>query len=73
MLRSIIAEQDLMMPELAKGMDAAFLDSQGSNWKDFRDAVKAAAIIASIGPIVLIYPFVQRYFVKGVLVGSLRG
>ena len=37
------------------------------------EAVKAAITILTIGPIILLYPFLQRYFVKGILVGSLKG
>ncbi len=37
------------------------------------EAVKAATIIVSIGPIILLYPFVQKHFIKGILVGSLKG
>lgn len=36
-------------------------------------SVESATILISIGPIVLIYPFFQKYFVKGVMVGSLKG
>jgi putative aldouronate transport system permease protein len=32
-----------------------------------------AAIVLVALPIVAIYPFVQRYFVKGILVGSVKG
>lgn len=35
--------------------------------------VRAATVIISIGPIVLIYPFVQKYFIKGIMIGSLKG
>lgn len=37
------------------------------------EVVKAATIIVSTLPIMLGYPFVQKYFVKGILVGSLKG
>lgn len=37
------------------------------------ETVKAAALLVSIAPIVLVYPFLQKYFVKGILVGSLKG
>ena len=36
-------------------------------------SVQAATVIFTIGPIVLTYPFFQKYFVKGVIVGSLKG
>ena len=32
-----------------------------------------AAILVSVGPIILIYPFLQKYFIKGVLIGSIKG
>lgn len=35
--------------------------------------LKYASIMISTLPILLVYPFVQKYFVKGALVGSLKG
>ncbi|RAU99520.1 carbohydrate ABC transporter permease [Paenibacillus sp. YN15] len=37
------------------------------------EAVKAAAIIIAIAPILVVYPFLQKHFVKGVLIGSVKG
>lgn len=37
------------------------------------DTIKAATVMVSVIPIILFYPFLQKYFVKGVLVGSLKG
>lgn len=37
------------------------------------DTVTFATIIASIIPVIVVYPFVQKYFVKGVMVGSIKG
>ena len=34
--------------------------------------VKAATIMVSVIPILLAYPFLQKYFVKGVLIGSIK-
>ncbi|WJH32348.1 carbohydrate ABC transporter permease [Paenibacillus sp. CC-CFT747] len=37
------------------------------------EAVQAASIITATLPILFVYPFLQKYFVKGVLVGSVKG
>ena len=37
------------------------------------EAVKAATIIITIGPIIVVYPFIQKYFVRGVMLGSVKG
>ena len=36
-------------------------------------SVRAAITILTIGPIILAYPFLQKHFVKGVFIGSLKG
>ncbi|HEY2492899.1 MAG TPA: carbohydrate ABC transporter permease [Paenibacillus sp.] len=37
------------------------------------ESIKAAAIVISVFPILCVYPFLQKYFVKGVLLGSVKG
>jgi putative aldouronate transport system permease protein len=37
------------------------------------ETIKAALLYVSIGPIVLVYPFIQRYFVKGIMTGAVKG
>lgn len=37
------------------------------------ETVKSATIIVSILPILAFYPFVQRYFIKGVMLGAVKG
>ena len=37
------------------------------------DSIKYGTIIVSIVPIIAVYPFLQKYFVKGVMIGSVKG
>ncbi len=39
----------------------------------FRELVKYGLIVVSSLPVLCIYPFVQKYFVKGVMIGSVKG
>jgi putative aldouronate transport system permease protein len=38
-----------------------------------QETIKMAAIVLSILPIVVLYPFLQKYFVKGVMIGAVKG
>lgn len=38
-----------------------------------QDLIKYALIVVASAPILMLYPFVQKYFVKGVMIGSLKG
>jgi putative aldouronate transport system permease protein len=37
------------------------------------ESLKAAAVMFGTIPIMLIYPWLQRYFVKGITVGAVKG
>ncbi len=36
-------------------------------------SVRMATVVAAIGPIIFLYPFIQKYFVKGLTVGGVKG
>ncbi|MEG1427417.1 MAG: ABC transporter permease subunit, partial [Oscillospiraceae bacterium] len=36
-------------------------------------SITMATMIVTIIPIVIVYPFLQRYFIKGVMIGSVKG
>ncbi|GAA3402409.1 carbohydrate ABC transporter permease [Paenibacillus hodogayensis] len=67
-LRQIIIRSELLMQSVQAGevsaSEMAAIDVT---------SVKFATLFISIGPMMLIYPFIQKYFVKGVMIGSLKG
>jgi putative aldouronate transport system permease protein len=64
-LRSIVVEGDTsnQATEIS-GISGSLVISQN---------IKYAVVIIAILPILLLYPFLQKYFVKGAMVGSLKG
>lgn len=49
--------------------DQAFLESK----QGLSDLLKYSLIVVSTLPIMCVYPFIQKYFVKGVMLGSVKG
>lgn len=47
--------------------------SAATEAKQFADLIKYAVIVISSAPIMCLYPFVQKYFNQGIMVGSLKG
>ncbi len=41
--------------------------------QDLRDLLKYSLIVVASVPVLIIYPFVQKHFVRGVMIGSLKG
>ena len=37
------------------------------------EILKYSTIVASTLPVMLMYPFVQKYFIKGIMLGGLKG
>ncbi|MDF2648022.1 MAG: sugar transporter permease, partial [Paenibacillus sp.] len=46
---------------------------QEANREGLRALLKYSLIVVSSLPLMMIYPFVQKHFVKGVMIGSLKG
>lgn len=67
-IRQIIM-QNQMAAELAAMGDTSMLTEQTTN----SVSLKYATLFLSILPMLAVYPFIQKYFVKGVMVGSVKG
>jgi len=57
---------------LNSGSDAVSL-SEGAAVVSTPEVIQSAAVMFATIPIILIYPFVQKYFVKGVMIGAVKG
>ena len=45
----------------------------GQGLKTALESVIGATIVFTLLPIICVYPFLQQYFVKGVMIGSIKG
>ena len=48
-------------------------DADGQDVMIYRPLIKYATIMVSVIPMMMLYPFVQRYFVSGVMIGAVKG
>ena len=64
-LRSIIL--------LTSKINEAVMDYYDMNGAPPDKAVKMACTVIATVPILVVYPFVQKYFTKGVMVGAVKG
>ena len=67
----------LVLREILLKNDTSAMTQVGSigqsQQEQYRMLVKYCTIIVATVPILIVYPFLQRYFVKGVMVGSIKG
>jgi putative aldouronate transport system permease protein len=48
-------------------------DSSGVSAEVIAENVKGATIVIAVLPIIVVYPFMQKYFIKGVTIGAIKG
>lgn len=68
-LRNLLMTSKLMNEGILSGMSATEIEARAQ----LEQTLKYAVIIASAIPVLCIYPFIQRFFVKGVMIGSVKG
>jgi putative aldouronate transport system permease protein len=68
-LRDIIVSAEAFLREMQ-------MDSMGDNVAQMAllaESMKYAVIIVSTFPVMCLYPFIQKYFIRGVMIGSIKG
>lgn len=66
----------LILREILINNDTANMSMGGGGADDMMgisETIKYAVIVASTIPILCVYPFLQKYFVKGVMIGAVKG
>ncbi len=67
-LRELVASSN-MTPEMLEG----FAPSEYSMMLQITGIMKYGVIIIASIPVLVLYPFVQKYFIKGIMVGAIKG
>nr|WP_275983901.1 carbohydrate ABC transporter permease [Paenibacillus hamazuiensis] len=65
-LRDILVQNEVDASMITDVADAAAREG-------LRELLKYSLIVVSTVPVLIIYPFIQRHFVKGMMIGSLKG
>ncbi|RAV14405.1 carbohydrate ABC transporter permease [Paenibacillus contaminans] len=68
-LREILVQNQMGDAMLMTGDDMEAMAKQAR----IADIIKYAVMIVSSLPIIIVYPFMQRFFMKGVMIGSVKG
>jgi len=63
-LYKLLTEQSMMMKVTSSSFTNAVLPTE---------TVKLANAVIATGPIILLYPFLQKYFVQGITIGAVKG
>ncbi|MBM4460924.1 MAG: carbohydrate ABC transporter permease [Chloroflexi bacterium] len=67
-LRRVLLDTDLLNMGMQPGQEMGSIISRPTE-----ETVKAALLMVTTVPILMVYPFAQRYFIKGILQGSVKG
>ncbi len=61
----------LVLAQISANMDEA--GDYAAHLADMEALIRYAVIVVSSAPLLILYPFLQKYFDKGVLIGSVKG
>lgn len=65
--------RDILLSNQVFAQGAGAGGSAGGYAQKYADQIKYGVIIVSTVPILVVYPFIQKYFEKGVMIGAVKG
>lgn len=72
-LQLVLRDILVMNQTFGSGGGATMITSGDATAQQKGDLIKYGVIVVSTLPIMIIFPFVQKYFEKGVMIGSIKG
>ena len=73
-LQMVLRRIVLLGGNLAGGDDLSWMSPDELARRTYlRDLLQYGIIVAAIAPLLIIYPFIQKHFVRGIMVGSIKG
>lgn len=65
--------REILLQNQISGMGEAVSSTLSSEQYLISESIKYAVIVVASIPVLVLYPFLQKYFVKGVMVGAIKG
>ena len=67
--------RQLILQSMAQEMEIRVSGSESMTWgaSYSSESIKAAVLVISTIPILIVYPFLQKYFITGIMVGAIKG
>ena len=63
-----------MLMEMEQVVNSTTAAALAQNYRDaFPTAMKMAGVVIAAVPILMVYPFLQKYFTQGIMIGSVKG
>ncbi len=63
--------QRIVVDNATEALETGVSSDQASSFTP--ETIKAATVVVTLVPIMLVYPFLQRFFTKGIMLGSVKG
>lgn len=63
--------QRIVVDNATEALESGVSSDQASSFTP--ETIKAATVVVTLVPIMLVYPFLQRFFTKGIMLGSVKG